>query len=336
MKGIVAAPARLAHLFACGVALFACTPTASAQTGVSGDASGYPNRPVKIIVPYPPGGGVDILARVLSEKLPARLGQAVPVENRSGAGGNVGAEAVFRAPPDGYTMLFSAHPPLVVNKSLYSKLNYDPDALVPVSVMATSYSVLLVHPRTPAKTVQELLAYAKANPGKLNYASQGIGTAAHLYAESLSMLSGIKMVHVPYKGGGPALAGLLAGDVDVLSGELSSAGPFIRSGKLRALGYGGPKRHPELPDIPAVAETLPKFLAMAWFGMVAPPGTPAAIVSRWAAGINEVTKMPDVATRMRDMGFFAMAGGPQEMAQFMKEERERWGEVIRFSGAKEE
>ncbi len=150
------------------------------------------------------------------------------------------------------------------------------------------------------------------------------------------MLGGIKMVHVPYKGGGPALAGLVAGDVEVLFGEQSTATPFIRAGKLRALGYGGAKRHPELPDVPAVAETLPRFLSMAWYGMVAPPGTPAAIVNRWAAGINEVTRMPDVAKRMADMGFFALAGGPQEMAQYMKEERERWSEVIRFSGAKED
>lgn len=310
---------------ACAVA----TPVA-AQT----DAANYPNRPIRVIVPYPPGGGTDILARILSEKLLARWGQPIIVENRAGAGGNVGTESVYQAAPDGYTMLFSAQPPLVANKSLYSKLSFDPDALAPVAVMATGYSVLLVHPKVPANTLQELIGYAKANPGKLNYASQGIGNAAHLSAELFSMMAGVKMVHIPYKGTGPALADLVAGQVDVMFGEMATAGPHVRAGKLRVLGTGGEKRNPLLPDVPAIAETLPKFSALIWQGMVAPPGTPPGIINKWAAAINDVLKMPDVANRLRDMSMIPGGGTPQDMAQFMQEERERWGNVIRTSGAK--
>ena len=302
----------------------------SAQT----DASSYPNRPVRIIVPYPPGGGADILARIFSEKVQARWGQAIVVENRSGAGGDVGTELVFNAAPDGYVLLFTAQPPLVVNKSLHGKLNFDPDAMAPIIVTTTAYSVLMVHPKVPVNSLPDLIAYAKANPGKLNYASQGIGNAAHLTAELFNILAGVKMVHVPYKGTGPALTGLVAGEVELMFGELATGIPFIRAGKLRLLGYGGEKRNPEWPDVPAIAELLPKFLALVWQGMVAPPGTPVAITNKWAAAINEAMKLPDVASRLREMSMFAVGGGPQEMAQFMKEERERWSAVIRASGAK--
>ncbi len=308
----------------------------SASVRAQSDAANYPSRPIRVVVPYPPGGGVDILARILAEKVPARWGQPITVENRAGAGGNVGTESVVRATPDGYTMLFSAHPPLVVNKSLYRKLAYDPDVLTPVALMVNAYSLLLVHPKVPVRSLQEFITYARSNPGKLNFSSQGVGNAAHLSAELFNILAGVKMVHVPYKGGGPAFAGLVAGDVEVMFGELSVAVPFIRGGKLLALGYGGTKRHPEWQDVPAISETLPRFLAMTWQGMVAPPGTPTPIVGKWAAAINDVIKLPDIAIRLREMGFFPMGGGPQEMAQFMKEERERWAEVIRVSGAREE
>ncbi len=318
----------------CAATLVGCavfTPV-SAQT----DVSIYPNRPVRIVVPYPPGGGADILARIFAEKVQVRWGQPIVVENRSGAGGNVGTELVFNAPPDGYVLLFSAQPPLVVNKSLYGKLNFDPDAMAPIIVTTTAYSVLMVHPKVPVGSLQDFITFARANPGKLNYASQGIGNAAHLTAELFSILAGAKMVHVPYKGTGPALMGLVAGEVDVMFGELATGIPHIRGGKLRLLGYGGAKRSPEWPDVPAIAELLPKFLALVWQGMVAPPGTPVAITNKWAATVNEVMKLPDVASRMRELSMFAMGGGPHEMAQFMKEERERWSEVIRASGAKVE
>lgn len=323
-----------AQLLVCGMALFACA--AAMPVGAQTDAANYPNRPVRVIVPYPPGGGSDILARILAEKVHARWGQPIVVENRSGAGGNVGTEFVFRAAPDGYTLLFTANPPLVSNKPLYGKLNFDPDALAPVAVMITQYSMLLVHPKVPANNLQELIAYAKANPDKLSYASQGVGNAAHLMGELFKMMAGVKMVHVPYKGTGPALADLLAGQVDLMFGELATAGAHIRAGKLRVFGTGGEQRHPAMPEVPTIAETLPKFVAFAWHGMVAPPNTPAAITGKWAAAITDVLKMPDVATRLREMSMIPAGGTPQEMAQFMQEERERWGAVIRSTGAKAE
>jgi tripartite-type tricarboxylate transporter receptor subunit TctC len=316
----------------CGAVACAMAQFASPQT----DASTYPNRPVRIIVPYPPGGGADILARIFSEKVQARWGQPIVVENRAGAGGNVGTELVFNAAPDGYVLLFTAQPPLVVNKSLHGKLNFNPDAMAPIIVTTTAYSVLMVNPKVPASSLPDFIAYAKANPGKLNYASQGIGNAAHLTAELFNILAGVKMVHVPYKGTGPALTGLVAGEVELMFGELATGIPFIRAGKLRLLGYGGEKRSPEWPDVPAIAELLPKFLALVWQGMVAPPGTPPAITNKWAAAVNEAMKLPDVASRLREMSMFAVGGGPEEMAQFMKEERERWSAVIRASGAKVE
>lgn len=295
---------------------------------------GYPNRPVRLVVPYPPGGGADFLARLLAERVQGRLGQPVIVENRSGSGGNTGTEFVARAEPDGYTLLFTAQPPLVANKALYSRLSFDPDVLAPVAVMATGYSVLLVHPKVPARTLQEFIAYARANPGKLNYASQGVGNAAHLTAELFNSMAGTRMVHIPYKGTAPALADLLSGQVEVLFGELATAGAHVRSGKLRLLGTGGDRRHPDYPDIPAIVEALPGFQALVWQGMVAPPGTPAAITNRWAALISEVLQQPDVIQRLQGLSMIPAGGTPADMARFLAEERQRWGNVIRATGAR--
>ncbi len=302
--------------------------SASAQS----DAAAYPNRPVRVVVPNPPGGGVDLLARLLAEKAKAKWGQTVIVENRSGASGNIGTEFVFRAAPDGYTLLFTPQGSLVVNKSLYDKLNFDPDLLAPISVMAASYSVLLVNPKVPANNLQEFIAYARANPGKLNYASQGLGTPGHLYAELFNSRVGAKMTHIPYKGTGPAMADLLAGQVEVMFGNWAAAVEFVRTGKLRMLGVGGLKRFPDFPDIPAIAESLPGFQALVWFGMVAPPGTPTAITNLWADLITEVVRMPDVAKRLNDLSISPVGGKPADMAQLMKEDRERWGAMIRATG----
>jgi len=309
----------------------ALTP-ASAQS----DAASYPNKPVRIVVPYPPGGGADFLARLLAEKAQAKWGQTVIVENRSGAGGNIGTEFVSRAAPDGYTLLFSAQAPLVINKSLYGKLNFDPDMLSPIAVMVTAFSVLLVNPKLPANNLQEFIAYARANPGKLNYASQGVGNPGHLIAELFNSMAGVKMTHIPYKGTAPALADLLGGQVQVMFGELATAGQHVRSGKLRMLGVGGLKHHPDFPDVPVIADSLPGFQAVSWQGMVAPPGTPIAITTRWADLITEVVKTPDVAKRLNDLSMIPAGGKPADMAQFMKEHRERWGAVIRSTGAKAE
>jgi len=297
-------------------------------------AANYPSQPVRIIVPYPPGGGADFLARLLAERALAKWGQSMIVDNRPGAGGNVGTEAVFRAPPDGYTMLFTAQPPLVANKSLYSKLTFDPEQMTPVSVMATAYSVLLVNPKLPVNNLQDFVAYGKANPGKLNYASQGIGNAAHLTAELFSSTAGIKMVHIPYKGTGPALADLLSGQVDVLFGELATAGVHVRAGNLKILGVGGATRHPDYPQIPAIAELMPQFQATVWQGMVGPPGMSPVIARKWADLIKEVVKQPDVVKRLGDLSMIPAGGTPDEMARFMREDAQRWNAVVKASGAK--
>jgi len=320
--------------FLTGFCVIACAAanTVNAQT----DISSFPDRPVRIIVPYPPGGGSDILARVLADKLQSLWGQPVVVENHSGASGNVGTEAVFRAAPDGYTVLFTAEPPLVINGSLYSRLNYDPKALAPIVAAAAAYGVLLVNPSVPAKNLKEFIAYARANPGKLNYSSQGIGSSGQLMAELFDMMAGTKMIHIPYAGTGPALADLVAGHVDCMFGEFVTGLPFVEAGKLRMLGYAGEKRNPNWPDLPAISEALPGYLGKIWQGMVAPPGTPVAITNKWAAAIDDVLKMPDVMARLHKWYMVPMGGAPQDMERFMTEERERWGNVIRASGTKVE
>jgi tripartite-type tricarboxylate transporter receptor subunit TctC len=315
-----------------GIALAVCTLIGPA--GAQTDVAHYPDRPVLIIVPYPPGGGTDILARVLADKLQARLNQPVVVENRPGASGNVGSEAVFRAKPDGYTLLFSAQPPLVANESLYTKLNFDPDALVSVSVAAAANIVLLVNSKVPVNTLQQFIDYARANPGKLNYASQGIGSSGHLTGELFSMMAGVKMTHVPYAGTNPAVTDLIAGHVDLMFGEMATGGPYLPDGRLKLLGLGGDKRFSAYPDIPTISEALPGFFAKVWQGMVAPPGTPDAITGKLSVAINDVLKMPDVTDRLDKWYMTAVGGAPEDMDRFLKAERERWGNVIRASGTK--
>lgn len=299
-------------------------------------AQEFPTKPIKIVVPFAPGGGADIVARIISDKLSGALGRGAVVENRAGAGGNVGAEAVFRAEPDGYTVLLTTQGPLVVNKSIYAKLSYDPEAFVPVSLVAASQGVLLVNLKVPANTVQELIAYARANPDKLNYASQGIGTTAHLAAELFNSMAQVKITHIPYKGTGPALGDMLAGQVDMMFGELSAADSHIRSGKLRAIAVGNDKRNPRLPDVPSVSEALPGFVVMTWYGMVAPPGTALGIASRLSTSVAETLKQPDMSKRLLDLSISEIGSTPQELTQFMIKERERWGQVIKVAGAKAE
>ena len=295
-------------------------------------AQDYPGKPIKIVVPYSPGGGTDIVARLLAEKLQGKWGHAVIVDNRPGAGGNLGAGAVSAAAPDGYTILFTAQGPLVVNKSIYARLTYDPDAFVPVSLVTVAYSVLLVNPKMPANSVQQLIAFAKANPGRLNYASQGIGTAAHLIAELFKSMAGVSIVHIPYKGTGPALTDLVAGQVDMMFGELAAADPYIRSDKLRALAVSSEKRNPSLPNVPTMSEALPGFVVTSWWAIVAPPGTPSAIANSLSSAIAESLKQPDFARRLVDLSMVATGSTPAELGLFIKQESKRWGEVIRAAG----
>jgi tripartite-type tricarboxylate transporter receptor subunit TctC len=304
--------------------------------GVAAYAQDYPGRPIRIVVPNPPGGGNDLAARIVAERFREKWGQPVVVDNRAGASGRIGAEVVAAAAPDGYTLLVTAPASLVINKSLYAKLAYDPDAFVPVSVIVSGPGVLVVHPSVAAASVQQLIAYARANPDKLTYASQGNGTIAHLAGALFQSMTGARIVHVPYKGSGPAVADLLGGQVSMMFSELSPALAHIRAGKLRALAAGGERRNPLLPEVPALTEVLPGFVFSYWIGMVAPAGTPGAIANRLSAEIAEGLKQPDVAKRLADTNLEAVAGTPAEMAAFMKRESERWGDVIRLTGTKGE
>jgi len=295
----------------------------------------WPTKPVRIIVPFPAGGSADLMPRVVGEKLAAKWGQPVVIENRPGAAGNIGAEAVFRAGADGYTLLSAPPPPLVINRLLYSNLTYDSTQFVPATVIGAIPNVLLVHPKTGVGSVAELIELAKKNPGKLNYASQGGGSTSHLTAELFkSMAGGLQIAHVPYKGTAPALADLLAGHVEMMCDNLGVSLPHVRSGRLKALGVGSAKRVAALPDVPALGELLPDFVAVAWFGIVAPPRTPPAIAEKISAGVAEALKQPDVLKRLADMSAEPMGLSPAETAAFMRQETERWGAVIRSAGVK--
>ena len=302
-------------------------PPAAAQQG---DADAYPSKPVKIIVTVPAGGGVDTVTRMIAEKLHARLGQPFVIENRGGAGGNIAAEAVFTSDPDGYTLMSSQPAPITTNVFLHKKLNFDPTAFEPVAILSKIPNVLLVRADFPAKTAQDFMTYAKSNPGKLSYASQGIGTTSHLTAELFQTLTGTKLVHVPYKGTGPALNDLVGGHVDFIFMQLESAIKLHEGGKARILAVTMDKRLPLLPDVPTMGEVgVPNFVSDTWNAISAPPKTPPDIVTKLNGAINEVLKEPDVQARFKALHLLPGGGSPQEMGAFVKQETQRWGEVIR-------
>jgi tripartite-type tricarboxylate transporter receptor subunit TctC len=292
----------------------------------------YPSKPIRIIVPLAAGGGTDTLAREIGEKLREKWNQPVLVENRPGAAGNIGAEAVFRAPPDGYTLLFTQPAPLVVNTALYAKLGYDPEQFVPVALVSLQDMMLAVNPNVPAKTVQELIAFGKANPGKLTFGSSGAGSAPHLAAELLSAKTGVKMVHVPYKGSAESMRATIGGEVDLTLFAFSSALPQAKAGKLRALGVGRDKRNEQLAEVPSVSEVVPGFTATSFTALVAPPGTPTQVVEKLSQAVSEIIKQPGVRTRMKDAGDEPFDSTPAQMATFLREERQRWGDLIRTVG----
>jgi tripartite-type tricarboxylate transporter receptor subunit TctC len=296
-------------------------PPAFAQT--------FPTKPVQIIVPLAPGGGTDLLARVIADKLRDKFGQPVTVENRSGAAGNIGADAVFKAAPDGHTLLFTQPAPLVVNNALYGKLTFEPEQFVPIALVSIQDIMLAVNPKVPASTLPELIAYAKANPGKLNFGSSGAGSAPHLAAELFGSMAGVKMVHVPYKGSGESQAATLAGHVDLTFFAFSTALRHTKAGKLRAIAVGGARRNPQAPDVPSISEVLPGYSAASWTAFVAPPNTPAPVAQTLAGAIADIVKMPDVQKRLVDAGDEPAEMTPTQMAAFLREERQRWGTLIK-------
>ena len=288
----------------------------------------YPSKPVRIIVPFPPGGTADLLSRTTAQKLAASLGQQFIVESRAGAGGNLGAEYVYRAEPDGYTLLATPPHILTVNPLLY-KLNFDPSRFQPVSIIAAYPNVLLATPKFPASTLDELIARAKDNPGRINIASQGSGTISHLSAEFLKSLASINLTHVPYKGTAPAMTDLLGGQVDLMFDNLITAMPHVKAGKLKLLGVGGAKRVAAFPDVPAIAERLPGFHSETWMAYVAPPGTPMEIAAKLSAGIARAVREPDFEKLLTDLQAEPVGNTPAQMADVVHQELERWGRVIR-------
>ncbi|HEV3491254.1 MAG TPA: tripartite tricarboxylate transporter substrate binding protein [Reyranella sp.] len=290
----------------------------------------YPNKQVRLVVPFPAGGSADILCRLVGEKLSAAWGQPVVIDNRAGAGGNVGAEIAYRADSDGYTLLCSPPGPLAINHNLYRTLPYDWTKFAPVTVLALVPNVITVRIDLPANSVQELIAYAKANPGKVTFASQGNGSTSHLSAQMLAAMAGIEMVHVPYKGEGPALIDLTASRVDIFIGSISAALRFEKAGQLRFLGLASRARSAVAPDVPTTAEIgLPDLVSSAWYALVAPPGTPDAIVQKINADTAAALKLPDVRTRFLELGAEPQGNTAAATAAFIKAEEARWRLVIR-------
>ena len=301
-------------------------------------ADAYPAKPVRFVVAFPPGGGTDIIARSIAQKLTERIAQQVVVDNRPGAGGNIGTDIVAKSAPDGYTMLMGSAGPLAINASLFGKMPFDPiKDLAPVTLAASTPNVLVVHPSLRAATVKELIALAKARPGEINFASSGHGTPAHLAGELFNSMAGVKMVHVPYKGAAPALADLLGGQVQLMFSTMPPALPHVKDGKLRALAVTSAKRSPAAPDLPTLDEiALPGFEANTWHGVVVPAGTPATIVARLNREIVAILHLPEVVERLSGQGAEPVGSTPEEFAAYIRSETLKWAKVVRDSGAKAE
>ena len=315
------------HLALTLLLAFAALPHASAQT--------YPDKPIRMVVPFAAGGTSDILARFVAPPLTAALGQTVIVDNRPGAGSNLGSEIVAKAPPDGYTLIM-ATPALASNQALYGKLNYDPvNGFAPVTLVAEIPIALVVHPSMPTKAVKELIALAKANPGKLNFGSSGNGGIGHLVGEMFKSATGINMVHVPYKGNGPALIDLMSGVLNLTFTDIAGGMPYIKAGKMRPLAIASAKRSSQLPAVPAMIEAgVPGFVATTWFAVFATGGTPQPIVNRLNSEIVKSLQQPEMREKLTGLGCEVVGNKPEELAAFLRAETTKWAKVIKESGAK--
>ena len=317
-----------------GLVIATTIAPALAQTPATLPPSGYPTRPVKVIVPYPPGGPTDIVARVVFQHVSQALGQPFVIENRAGAGGNIGAEAVAHAAADGYTLLIAttAH---AINSSLFKHLNYDViKDFTPVTLLTQGPLVLVATTSFPANNVRELIALAKAKPDTLNYASSGNGQSTHLSAELFKSMAGIKLAHVPYKGSAPALTDVIAGQVPLMFDTMLSAMPFVRSGKLKALGVTSPVRSTAAPELPTIAESgLPGYQVLAWNGLLAPVGTPKAVIAQLSVELRRAMQLPEIKEKFSVQGFAASWTTPEQFGSFLRAEVETWGATVKASGA---
>jgi tripartite-type tricarboxylate transporter receptor subunit TctC len=299
-----------------------------------GFAQAYPARQLKFIVPYPAGGTTDILPRIMQDWLAKRWSQAIIVENKPGAAGNIGDEAAYNAEPDGYTVLVCAPSPFTVNQSLYPKLNFVPSEFVPVSIIATIPTALIVSPRIPANTIPEFIDYAKKNAAKLTVATQGIGTTSHLTSEWFQMLTGTQFVTVPYRGSAPALTDMMGGSVDLMFDNLGTSLQLVKSGQLKMIALATEKRMDSLPGVPTIGETLPDFVSATWVGVFLPPKTPQAIADRLNVDFNAGLKEPEIARRFVENGCDPLGTTPQAAAAFVRNEADRWSKVIKAANIK--
>ncbi|MBC7779782.1 MAG: tripartite tricarboxylate transporter substrate binding protein [Proteobacteria bacterium] len=311
----------------------ACAPVASAQSSTGKPT--YPNRTIRMVLPFPPGGATDVMARKLGQKMSERWGQQVVIDNRAGAGGNIAAEIVAKAVPDGYTLLFAASAQLAVNPALYAKLPFDPvKSFAPISLVGAVPNILVAHPSLPVRSLKEFIAFARARPGQLNYATAGSGSTAHLSAELLKIETGIDIVHVPYRGAAPAVTDVLGGQVPLMVVSTPSVIGHVKVGKLRALGVTGARRSHAAPDVPTFAETLPGFESSAWYGMLAPNGASPDIVARLHEETVNILRMADVKELFAAQGIEIIGSTPSEFASYIESELAKWAIVVRKSNAK--